>query len=77
MTKHIKQFIQYMLFGLIAFSTLYISFEIKSFGFTKNWFSNENLGWDGMILWACIMMGLSRLVAFSFRRVFGKENSIL
>lgn len=75
--KHIAQFFQYMLFGLFSLLTLYISLEVKQFGFIKGWFSNEALGWDGMVLWFCIMMGLSHPIIRSFRPVFGKENTIL
>ena len=74
---HTKQMIQYMLFGLVALLTLYLSLEVKSYGFNQGWFSNDYLGYDGVILWFCIMMGIITPVVLILRKLFGRKDSIL
>jgi hypothetical protein len=77
MTKQFKAFIQYMIYGSLAILTLYISLSIKAYGFTEEWFESESLNGDGLIIWICLMMGLSTAIIKLFRHLFGKDDSII
>lgn len=71
------ELVQYALYGVVALVTLSGSLYIKSIGHSKGWFKDEALGGDGLIIWICLMMGLSIGISRLFRHLFGNRNSIL
>jgi hypothetical protein len=77
MNKNIKEFLQYMIYGSVVLLTLYLSFNIKYYGFNQEWFDSQSLGFDGVFIWFCLMMGISTGMIKIFRHLFGIENSII
>lgn len=66
---------EYFLFGLMALVSLLAVLSFKGVCFENEWLGihNDELGFDGMIAWICIMFGVRHLHVWIFEQ-FGKAS---
>lgn len=77
MPRWLLLFIQYGLYGVFALLTLLVSIKIKEWGYKSGYFDTVALSGDGVLLWLCLMLGVSVSITKLFRTLFGREKSIL
>lgn len=56
----IKRFVDTFIFGILAIIAFYAVLWFKEYGFENGYFGvkSKQLGWDGIIVWLCLMMSL-------------------
>jgi len=74
----VKSFVDTILFGTLAIITFFVALWFKDYSFQNGYFAVKSplLGWDGLIVWLCLMMPLRLVHKYIMDKLYGMAASL-
>lgn len=72
----IKRLVDTFIFGMLAIATFYAALWFKDYSFENGYFGvqSEQFGWDGIIVWLCLMMSFRLVHKIILDKLFNRSD---